>query len=281
MPKPPDARRLGIIAGGGGLPKRLAEAAAGAGLKPFLLGIAGAAEPETLAPYEYAEVDIAAVGGLIDALRGAGCTEVVLVGKLKRPNFSALRPDWRGIKLLPRVIAAARRGDDALLSTLVAYLEEEGFRVVGADDVFADLVAPLGLIGSLAPTAEQSSDIERAACVALTLGRLDIGQAVVVRDGQVLGVEAAEGTDALIERCGRLQPPGRGGVLAKLAKPGQERRVDLPTIGSATVEKAAAAGLAGVAVEAGGALILDRAAVAAAADRVGLFVVGIARPDGV
>lgn len=278
MSKPSEARRLGIIAGGGALPRRLAEAGSAAGLRPFLIGIAGAVEPETLARHEHVQVDIAAVGGLLDALRAAGCTDVVFAGKLKRPAFAALRPDWRGLKLMPRVIAAARKGDDALLSTLVAYLEEEGFRVLGADDVLTDLIAPLGLIGALAPTAGESSDIERAAYVALTLGRLDIGQAVIVRDGQVLGVEAAEGTDALIERCGRLQPPGRGGVLAKLAKPGQERRVDLPTVGVNTVEQAAAAGLAGIAVEAGGALILDRTAVAATADRAGLFVVGIARP---
>ena len=279
MPKPPEANRLGIIAGGGALPERLAQAATAAGRAPFLVGIAGAAEPAALAAYPHVSLDIAAVGALIDALRAAGCAEVVLAGHLKRPAFVELRPDWRGLKLMPRVIAAARRGDDALLSTLVAYLEEEGFRVIGADQVLADLLAPLGPVGRLAPTATDLRDIACAAAAALELGRRDIGQAAVARDGAVLGLEAADGTDALLKRCARLQPPGRGGVLAKLAKPGQERRVDLPAIGVATVERAAAAHLAGIAIEAGGALILERPAVAAAANAAGLFVIGIARPD--
>jgi len=280
MPKPPEPARLGIIAGGGALPRRLAEAAAALGRKPLVVAIAGAVEPATLACFEHVSLDIAAVGKLVDTFRDAGIRDLVLAGGLKRPNFSELRPDWRGLKLLPRVVVAARRGDDALLTTLVGYLEEEGFCVLGADDVLGELLAPEGLIGTLAPTPEQARDVARAAEVALALGRLDIGQAAIVRDGQVLGVEAAEGTDALIERCGALQPAGRGGVLAKLAKPGQERRVDLPTIGTRTVALAAASRLAGIAIEAGGALILDRPAVAAAADAAGLFVLGIVRPGG-
>jgi len=279
MPKPTETPRLGIIAGGGSLPGRLAEAAAVAGRDPFIVAISGETDPETLVGRAHVSVGIAAVGRLIDALRDAGCAEIVLAGRMKRPTFSELRPDWRGMKLLPRVIAAARHGDDALLKTIVAYLEEEGFRVIGADDVMTELLAPEGSIGKHVPTAGATLDIERATRVVLALGRLDVGQAAIVRDGIVLGVEAAEGTDALIARIGALQPAGRGGVLVKLAKPDQERRVDLPTIGVATVEKAASVGLAGIAVEAGGALIVDRAGVAAAADRLGLFVVGIARLD--
>ncbi|HYM31947.1 MAG TPA: UDP-2,3-diacylglucosamine diphosphatase LpxI [Candidatus Cybelea sp.] len=279
MPKPADSEaRLGIIAGSGSLPLRLAEAAAGMARPPFIVAIGREADAATLRNRDHAHVELGAVGKLVDVLREAGCTQVVMAGKIRRPNFHELRPDWRGLKLLPRVVAAARKGDDALLSTLIAYLEEEGFRVIGADQVLADLVAAEGPVGRITPSEADMADLARAVSVALALGRLDVGQAAVVRDGIVLGVEAAEGTDALLQRCGSLQPEGRGGVLAKLPKPGQERRVDLPTIGVATVQMAAAARLNGIAVEAGGALILDRDEVAAAADASGLFVVGIPKP---
>ena len=170
-------------------------------------------------------------------------------------------------------------GDDGLLSALVRALEDEGFRMVGADDVVSDLLAPQGPLGAVAPEAEAKADIALGIDVALALGALDVGQAVVVQQGLVLGVEAAEGTDALIERCGGLRRAGPGGVLVKVKKPGQDRRVDLPTIGVSTVTAAAAAGLSGIAVEAGGTLVMDRSAVAETADRVGVFVIGVPVPD--
>jgi len=145
-------------------------------------------------------------------------------------------------------------------------------------DLLGSLPAPEGPIGAITPDAQASADIERGFEVAHALGAVDVGQGVVVQQGIVLGLEAVEGTDALIERAGRLQREGPRGVLVKTAKPGQERRADLPTVGVATVEACARAGLRGIAVEAGMALIIDRSAVAAAAERAGLFVVGIKRP---
>ena len=277
MPKPPKAR-LGIIAGGGALPVRLAEAAAIAGRDPYIVVLGGAGRETDFDAWPHVTIDVAAVGRILAALRLAGCAELVLAGTLQRPRFTDLRPDWRGLMLLPRVVAAARHGDDALLQTLVGFLEQEGFRVVGADQVLNDLLAPEGVLGLVRPGDADMADLARAGQVLLALGTLDVGQAVVVRDGQVLGIEAAEGTDRLIERCAGLQPAGRGGVLLKLSKTGQERRVDLPTIGTRTIELAAAARLAGIGIEAGAALILDRDKVAAAADAAGLFVVGLPRP---
>jgi len=151
--------------------------------------------------------------------------------------------------------------------------------MIGADDVVSDLLAPQGLLGAIAPEAEAKADIALGIEVALGLGALDVGQAVVVQQGLVLGVEAAEGTDALIERCAGLRRSGFGGVLVKVKKPGQERRADLPTIGVSTVTAVAAAGLGGIAVEAGGTLVMDRVAMAAAADRAGVFVIGVPVPD--
>ncbi len=274
-------RRLGIIAGAGDLPVRLAAAAAAAGRDPFVVTLRGAAMPADFQPWPHAAVEMAQVGRVLSALRQAGCADIVMAGRLQRPSFSRLKPDWQGIRLLPRVVAAAREGDDALLRALVRFFEDEGFRVVGAEEVLGDLLAPLGPLGRLEPGPEEWHDIGRAVQVVQALGALDVGQAAIVRDGLVLGVEAAEGTDALIERCRLLQTEGSGGVLVKLPKPGQERRVDLPTIGRATVARAAAARLKGIALAAGGALVLDRNDVAAAADVAGIFVCGIDLAAGV
>jgi len=165
-----------------------------------------------------------------------------------------------------------------LLSAIIKEFELEGFRVVGAHDILGSLLAPEGALGAIAPDAQGRADIERGLEVARALGGVDVGQAVVVQQGIVLALEAAEGTDALIERAGRLRGDGPGGVLVKAAKPGQERRADLPTVGVSTVDACARAGLRGLAIEAGMALVIDRAAVSAAADAAGLFVVGIKAP---
>lgn len=270
--------RLGIIAGGGTLPQRIVRAGRDQGRPLYVAALSGHCAAETVSGVDHGWFDLAGVGHITEALRRAGCRDVVFAGSVGRPDLARLKPDWQGIKLLPRVIAAAARGDDALLKVLVGYLEEIGFRVVSAEDCLGlDALATPGPLGRLVPDEAARRDIDRAVAIARALGALDVGQGAVVRDLVVLGVEAVEGTDAMLRRAGDLAPPGRGGVLVKLPKPSQERRVDLPTIGVATVENAAAARLAGIAVEAGGTLVLDRDAVAAAADRLGLFVIGFPR----
>jgi DUF1009 family protein len=210
-------------------------------------------------------------------LRENGVSELVLAGGVRRPSLATLRPDWRAAKLFARLGYRAL-GDDRLLSAVVAEFEREGFRVIGADQVLGVALAQEGPFGQVVPDAVARNDIALGARVARALGRLDIGQAVVVQQGLVLGVEAIEGTDELVRRCAALRRDGAGGVLVKVEKPGQERRADRPTIGPKTVAVAAEAGLRGIAVEAGATIVLDRAEVVAAADRVGLFVVGISRP---
>jgi DUF1009 family protein len=266
--------RLGVLAGGGELPVRVIEACRASGRDVFVLAFEGQTDPATVEGTAHAWVRLGAVGDAFRQLRQAGVAEVVLAGPVRRPSLEDLRPDWRGAMFLARVGARAF-GDDGLLSAVVKELETEGFRVIGADDVFASLRTPDGRCGAHSPDAAAEVDIARAVAVLRALGPLDVGQAVVVQQGVVLGVEAIEGTDALLDRCASLRREGRGGVLVKIAKPGQERRVDLPTIGAATVSRAAAAGLRGIALEAGRSLIIDRAAVVRAADEAGLFVVGI------
>jgi DUF1009 family protein len=275
-----EADALGVIAGGGSLPLRVAAAAAGRGRRVFIVGLEGFADPAELAPFPHAFARIGAGGTIIGLLREAGVRDLVLAGQVKRPGFFDLRPDAAGAALLARIGKAAFfGGDDTLLRAVGRVLEEEGFRLVGAHEVLAGGTAPEGVWTRTAPAPEHEADIFRGVQVARALGRLDVGQAVVVQQGLVLGVEAIEGTDAMLARVGRLRRPGPGGVLVKLLKPGQDARLDMPMIGPATVHNCAAAGLAGIAVEAGRTLVTDTAALVAAADANGLFVVARAVPE--
>lgn len=267
--------RLGVIAGGGDLPRRLVAAAREQGRDVYVLALERFAETDITQDVDHAWVRIGAVGEAMRLLRAAGVREVVMAGKVRRPSFFEARPDAKGALILARAGARALKGDDGLLKAIVDLFEEEGFKVIGPDTVLAGLLAPAGPLGAVKPDETAQADIDRGFEVAKALGALDIGQAVVVQQRTVLGVEAIEGTDALIARVGPLRREGPGGVLVKAAKPKQERRVDLPTIGIATVEACAAAGLRGIAIESGAALIVDRAAVAATADRLGLFVIGV------
>lgn len=222
---------------------------------------------------------LGSVGRILDALKGSGTSEVVLAGAVRRPSLASLGLDRRGLAMAASV-AVRGGGDDGILRRIVAELEGEGFRVVGVGDVLTDLAAPLGPLGRIGCDAEAEADIRRGRAVAAALGDLDVGHGVVVQQGRVLGVEAAEGTDALLARCKGLRLEGRGGVLVKLVKRGQDRRVDLPAIGPRTVRGAIEAGLGGIAVSAGATLVIDREAVARDADAAGLFVVGIADEPG-
>ncbi|HUK60422.1 MAG TPA: UDP-2,3-diacylglucosamine diphosphatase LpxI [Stellaceae bacterium] len=271
------AARLGVVAGGGELPLRVIETARALARPVFVLALEGIADATVVGEAPHAWVRLGAAGEGFRLLREAGVEDVVLVGAVSRPSLAALRPDWRAAKFLARVSLRAL-GDDGLLRAVIAEFEGEGFRVVSLETLIADALAPEGAIGARMPGAEDEADIARGIEAAQELGRLDIGQAVVVQQGMVLGVEGIDGTDALILRCGALRRPGAGPVLVKIAKPGQDRRADLPTIGARTVELAADAGFAGIAVEAGSTLLVDRAAIAAAADARGLFVVGIRVP---
>lgn len=273
-------RKLGLIAGGGALPVEIATACEKSGRPFFVVRLKGFAGPD-LAPFPGADIGIAELGKCFAALKRAGCEAVCLAGIVARPDFAALKPDLKGLMLLPRVIAAARKGDDALLRALLDEFEKEGFAIEGAHEAMDDLALPLGLLGRHAPTSAHAGDIDRALLAAREIGRLDIGQGAVVCDGLVLAVEAQEGTDAMLRRVHDLPVHLRGapgaprGVLAKAPKPIQEKRVDLPTIGLGTLHAAARAGLAGIVGEAGHMLVLDREAVIALADELGLFILGV------
>jgi DUF1009 family protein len=270
--------KLGIIAGGGNLPIRLVAACRADEREFFVLGLSGHADPADFQGLPQAWIRLGEAGKGMDLLKENGVGDLVMAGRVRRPSLRDLKPDWRTARFFARVGLLKSLGDDGLLKAVIEELEDRGFRVVGADTILGGLVAVEGQWGGVAPDAEARADIERGLQVARGLGSLDVGQAVVVQQGIVLGVEAAEGTDQLLRRCGELRRAGPGGVLVKVAKPGQERRVDLPTIGLDTIRNAVAAGLRGVVVEAGSALVVDRDLVIAAADAAGLFICGVA-PD--
>jgi DUF1009 family protein len=233
-----------------------------------------------LARYPGVEVGLGEFGKVFKALRAEGCEAVCFAGVVDRPDFSAIKPDLRGLTVIPGLVSAARKGDDALLRRLLAEFEKEGFAIEGAHEVRGEMTLPRGALGKH-PQGRHIADMDRALDVARAIGALDVGQGAVVCDGLVLAVEAQEGTDAMLRRVADLPQAIRGnaeaprGVLAKAPKPIQETKVDLPTIGVATVQRAARAGLAGVVGEAGRLLIVDREQVIACADDLGLFVYGV------
>lgn len=265
--------KLGIVAGGGRLPALIVGACRKQGREFFVLALEGQAEKSLTDGIDHAWVRLGALGAAVDRLRKAGVGEVVLAGSVRRPSLADLRPDAKAMAFFARTGAAAL-GDDGLLTALVDTLESrEGFRVVGPDSLLPDLLASSGAYGRHLPDSIARSDIAAAFRAAKNLGAADIGQAAVARAGRIVDVEDKEGTDALLARIAKNGE--RGGVLVKTKKPGQERRADLPAIGPDTVAAAKRAGLAGIAIEAGAALVLDREALVAAADAAGLFVVGV------
>ena len=274
----PPKSKLGLIAGRGELPQLVLDAARAEGRPVFVLALEGQTAPELVAGAENAWIPMGSVGRGIDILKAAGVADVVFAGGVRRPSLLKLGLDGRAARLMAKLGKAAL-GDDKLLSVLIKELEDEGLHVVGADDLLSGLLAGEGVMGRCRPDEVAFADIDRGAEIARRLGALDVGQGVVVQQGIVLGVEAIEGTDALIARSAAVSREGPGGVLVKVKKPGQERRADLPTIGIATVRAAAAAGLRGIAVEAGNTLLLGRDAAIEAADAAGIFLVGIKVPE--
>lgn len=266
---------LGILAGGGSLPGRVAAAAMAAGRPVFIVALEGFADKHVIAPYPHATARMGAVGSIFSLLRANQCTDIVLVGPVRRPGILDFRPDAEGARLLGRVGKGIFfGGDDGLLKTVVKVLGEEGFTVIGAHEILTEALAPAGLLTTASPDAQAQADISRGIGVARALGAADVGQGCVVQAGEVLCVECVEGTDAMLARAGQLKRPGPGGVLVKLVKPGQERRADLPTIGPDTIRAATRAGLRGIAFEAGGTLLAERETTIALAQQAGLFLVG-------
>jgi len=268
-----------VLAGEGQLPVHVVEGAREAGYPVRVIQLHGFGD---MARFDVpvATHKLGAFGAMVKWLKAHDITHVSMAGQVTRPDFSKLKPDLKGLKKLPAIAAAARKGDDALLQAIIGAFESEGFAVLAPQDLAAHLKVSEGHLGAH-KSGSFREDVIKACETARKMGGLDIGQAAVVADGVVLAVEAQEGTANMLRRVGRLpvdvrgQPSARRGVLAKMLKPGQDSRIDLPTIGLETVELADRAGLAGIVVEAGAAFILDREAAVERADAAGVFIMGL------
>jgi hypothetical protein len=272
--------KLGIIAGGGTIPQLLIRYCQEHNRPYFVLAIEGNADRAVFdeqVPHLWIRLGQAGTG--FKRLHDEGVAQVVMIGTIHRPTAADLVPDLRTAAFFAKIGFKAL-GDDGILRAVVREIESENMHVVGIHEVIPDLLVAEGLCSKHKPDKQAHADIVRGIEVAAMLGRLDVGQSVVIQQGLVLGVEGIEGTDELIKRCGTYQRKGVGGVLVKLRKPEQDMRMDLPTIGVQTVENAHQAGLRGIAVHAGNALIVDQDEVLALADRYKMFIIGIDPSSG-
>lgn len=266
--------RLGIIAGAGQAPRILAESCERQGIEPFLIGFSSQTDSSLMEGRDHLWSNLGAVGSIIKAFKDRGITDLVFIGAIKRPSLSSIKPDIKTAAFLAKVGLKAM-GDNDLLSAVRAFLHEEGFTMHGVHKFAEELLTPEGLLTRRQPTDGDHIDIERGLQVSQMLGAADVGQSVIVQEGLVLSVEAIEGTDALIKRTVDLKRSGRGGILVKTCKPQQDTDMDLPTIGTNTIEQAAACGLSGIVLQAGRSLILERESVITLANKHKLFILGV------
>lgn len=266
--------KLGILAGGGEIPRSVIAECQDKGIEVFVIAFEGQTEPETVEGQLHIWTRLGAAGKILGTLEKHGVQDLVMIGRIQRPSFSEIRPDIKGAKILAK-LGISSLGDDQLLRSLRKVLESEGFHIHGAHVFAESLLGANGQQGKTKPRKGDWNDIRRGAEILSHMGAMDVGQSIIVQQGVVLGVEAAEGTDALIQRCADYKRKGRGGVLVKMAKPGQDHDMDLPTIGPQTIENAASSGLVGIVYQAGATLLLNKEELARLADQHHIFICGI------
>ena len=282
MPETPNGESaLAIICGGGSLPFALADAAVRRGRRVVLFALREWADPQRVAAYPHYWTWIGQFGRFRRIAAKEGCRDVAFIGSVVRPSLWHIRPDLGALRLMPQLVQIFRGGDDHLQSGIGRLFEQHGFRLVGPKEIAPELAMPDGPIGARSPSERDRIDIARGLALLNATSPFDVGQAVVVANNQVIALEGPEGTDQMLvrvtelRRSRRINTPVGVGVLIKAAKLGQDHRIDLPVIGPPTVEAAAAAGLAGVAVVAGSTLVAEPERIAAAADRARIFVIGV------
>jgi DUF1009 family protein len=276
-----DEGPLAIIAGGGNLPFAVADAVMRRGRRVVLMGLRGWADASALQRYPHYWIAVGQGGLLMRHARAEGARDLVFIGSLVRPPIRSLRIDWTTLRLLPALYRIYRGGDDQLLSGVAELFSEHGFHIVGAHEVAPEILIRPGKVGGHGPSPRDLADVARGLDLLHAIGPFDVGQGAVVANNQVLAIEAIDGTDYMLDHIAELRARSRiptlngVGVLVKAPKPGQDRRLDLPTIGPKTVQAAARAGLAGIAVVAGSTIIAEPLELIRAADANGLFVYGI------
>lgn len=275
--RPP--RRLGILAGGGSVPGEIAKAAMARGWPVHIVAIDGEADAD-FAGLSVTRVNWGQIGGMIRSFKQHDVSHLVIIGRVSRPDLTRMKPDFGLLASIPRILKIiAAGGDDGVLRKVISFFEDHGFKVLGPADVAPALVIGAGSLGRVVPAVDDERDIAIGLDIVRRLGPFDVGQCVAVAGGNVLAIEGAEGTDRMLARvaAGRAAvPQPRSGVLVKRPKPGQEMRIDMPTIGPQTADRVAQAGLSGIAVLAGQVLATERDELSRRADAEGIFVAGVA-----
>lgn len=268
-------RKLGIICGGGDLPNKIIEMCRKCNRPYFALAIKDNANESFFSPdIPHKWIRIGQAGTGFNTFKEEGVKEIVLIGTIKRPSLSDLIPDLRTAAFFAK-LGTKSLGDDGILRALVKEIESEGMKVVGIQEVVPNLLAPYGLLTKAKPSKEDEEDIRRGVEVAFNLGKLDVGQSVVIQQGLVLGVEGIEGTDKLIIRCADYKRKGKEPILVKLRKPEQDMRIDLPTIGVKTIENAYKSGFRGIAIHEGNTLVVNQEEVVKVANKYKMFIKSI------
>lgn len=275
------SKALAIIAGAGALPIEVAQSAQREGWDVFIVALRGSARLGDFPGFPSTELRIGQLGGMLDVLQRRGISNVAMVGSLTRPALSDLRPDAGMLRRLPRIVQAFRGGDDHLLRRVIGILEDCGLHIVDIRQIASGLLIPSGTITTRKPDRLQLSDGALGLTLLDTLGQYDVGQAAVVIGGRVVAIEGAEGTDGLLERVAGMRANGRirdrkgTGILVKAAKPDQDMRIDLPTVGPVTIDGCVRAGLAGIVMREDEVIITERERVIASANANGLFLIGM------
>jgi len=265
--------RMAILAGGGILPQMIVEERAHQGLETFVIAFKGFTDQEWVTQHPHRWIRLGQLGKALDIVKKQDIKQIVFAGHIRRPGWNQIRPDFQGLKMVWR-LKRQKLGDDALLRQLAEVFAKQGCELIGANDILPHCLMPGGQLSSAEVSDDDWKDIHYAAKILKDWAKLDQGQSIVVQNGLILGVEAIEGTDELIRRCGTYKRPGRGPILVKIKKPNQDPRLDLPTIGEHTVRNAAEAGFAGIAVQEKNALFLQPGTSTEIADMYQMFLTG-------
>jgi DUF1009 family protein len=269
-----EIKKIGLIAGGGMMPVEIIRSCRARGIEVFVAGLLPWADETAYQDVDHVMARLGDVGKIIKFFKGHDVVDLVLAGGIKRPALKELIPDFEAIKILAKV-ALTKSTDDNLFRAVINEIEARGFHVCGIEEVVPEMLFQAGVYGRVKPSSDEMDDIRRGVEIARALGAVDVGQAVVIQEGIVLAVEAVEGTDAMLSRASALKKPGNAPVMVKIVKPGQDTRVDLPAMGIQTVEQLKKYGIGGIAVQAGGILVIEREAVFAAADAAKIFIIGM------
>lgn len=273
-----ETKKIGLIAGSGMMPVEIIKYCDQKDIEVFVIGLVPFALEETFKDLPHVMAKIGEAGRIIKFLKENNVVNVVLAGGIKRPSFKELIPDWEGAKIAAK-LAMTKMGDDSMFRAVINEFEGRGFHIAGIEEVVPEMLFSAGIYGKVKPSAADMDDINRGIVVATALGKVDVGQAVVVQEGMVLAVEAIEGTDKMLERAASVKKEGKAPIMVKILKPGQDTRVDLPAIGKLTIEQFKKYGIKGIAVQSGGILLIEREAVIQMADEAGIFIIGIDLPQ--